>query len=112
LGTILTDSFTQVWSAFSPSTFKDSDRQTTITASYDPSTQLVSEAIITNVGHDMFCEGLSMDFQGRIMSAGGNSDYATSLYDSAADSWTKGGVSQAAVADLAKHIGPMSAGIR
>ncbi len=40
----------------------------------------------------MFCEGLSIDFSGKIVAVGGNSDYATSLYDSVSDSWTKGGV--------------------
>ncbi len=82
-----------VWSSWLPSDFHSTNGQTTITAAYDPSTKLVSEAIITNVGHDMFCEGLSIDFTGKIVAVGGNSDYATSLYDSTTNSWTKGGVS-------------------
>ena len=45
-----------VWSSWSPSDFHNTNYQTTITASYDSITQLVSEAVITNVGHDMFCE--------------------------------------------------------
>ena len=82
-----------VWSSWGPSDFHNTNYQTTITASYDSITQLVSEAVITNVGHDMFCEGLSIDHSGKIVSVGGNSDFATSLYDSAMNGWTKGGVS-------------------
>ncbi len=82
-----------VWSSWIPSDFHGTNGQTTITASYDLVTQLVSEAVITNVGHDMFCEGLSIDFSGKIVAVGGNSDYATSLYDSVSNSWTRGGVS-------------------
>ena len=82
-----------VWSSWQPGSFGGSNGQQTITATYDPITQLVSEAVITNVGHDMFCEGLSIDFSGKIVAVGGNSDYATSLYDSHSNSWTRGGVS-------------------
>ena len=82
-----------VWSSWIPSDFHGTNGQTTITASYDLVTQLVSEAVITNVGHDMFCEGLSIDFSGKIVAVGGNSDYATSLYDSVSNSWARGGVS-------------------
>lgn len=82
-----------VWSSWLPSDFHGTNGQTTITASFDLTTKLVSEAVITNVGHDMFCEGLSVDFSGKIIAVGGNSDYATSLYDSESNSWTRGGVS-------------------
>ena len=62
-----------VWSAYSPSQFTGTNGQQTVTAVYDPAKQLVSSPIITNTGHDMFCEGLSMDPNGRMISTGGNS---------------------------------------
>ncbi|CAF9935042.1 MAG: hypothetical protein HETSPECPRED_009445 [Heterodermia speciosa] len=80
-----------VWSSFSPSNFVGDSGHQTSTAIYDPATQLVSARTITNTNHDMFCEGLSMDAEGRIVAVGGNSDYGTSIYDSTSDSWTAGG---------------------
>lgn len=85
-----------VWSSFSPRDFVGASGHQTVTAIYDPATQLVSPRTITNVDHDMFCEGLSMDADGRIVAAGGNSDYGTSIYDSTSDSWSSGGVSDPA----------------
>ena len=81
------------WSSYQPSSFGGSDGVTTYTASYDPHSMLVTEAVITNVQHDMFCEGLSLDPTGRIIAAGGNTDAATSAYSPAADDWTAQAVS-------------------
>ena len=84
-----------VWSSYSPGDFTNGPSgHQTVTAVYDPATQLVSSRTITNVGHDMFCEGLSMDADGRIVAVGGNSDFGTSIYDSTSDSWSSGGVSE------------------
>ena len=85
-----------VWSSFLPGAFYGASGHQTATAIYDPATQLVSGRTITNTDHDMFCEGLSMDADGRIVAVGGNSDYGTSIYDSTSDSWTVGGVSTCA----------------
>ena len=82
-----------VWSSFAPGAFVGASGHQTATAIYDPATQRVSARTITNTNHDMFCEGLSMDANGRIVAVGGNSDYGTSIYDSTSDSWTAGGVS-------------------
>ncbi len=81
-----------VWSSYNPSTFGGSNGAQTITAAYNPGTQLVTPKLITNTGHDMFCEGLSMDFNGRYVATGGNTNAATSIYDSTSDSWSKGAV--------------------
>ena len=75
------------WSSYTPSTFGGSPGTTTYTATYNPSSQLVTQAIITNVDHDMFCEGLSLDFTGRIIAVGGNTDAATSAYVETANDW-------------------------
>lgn len=82
-----------LWSSFSWNGFVGAGGHQTVTASYDPVTQLVSGATITNTDHDMFCEGLSLDANGRIVAAGGSSDRGTSIYDSTSDGWSRGGVS-------------------
>ena len=82
-----------VWSSYNPSTFGGSNNAQTITATYDPASQLVTQALITNTKHDMFCEGLSMDFTGQVFATGGNTDDATSYYDSPSNSWTSAAVS-------------------
>lgn len=79
-----------VWSSYNPSTFGGSNGGQTITAEYDPATQLVTSTLVTNTGHDMFCTGLSMDFNGRHVATGGNTDAATSIFDPTSDSWSKG----------------------
>ena len=82
-----------VWSSYEPSTFGGSNMVQTVTATYDPATGDVTEALITNTDHDMFCEGLSMDFSGQIFATGGNTDDATSYYNSPANDWTAAAVS-------------------
>ena len=47
------------WSSYNPSTFGGSNGLQTITATYAPGSQTVTQALITNTNHDMFCEGLS-----------------------------------------------------
>jgi len=81
------------WSSYNPSTFGGSSGTQTITATYNPGPQTVTSALITNTQHDMFCEGLSTDFNGRITATGGNTASATSIYDNAANTWIKGPVS-------------------
>lgn len=83
-----------VWSSYSPGDFIGTNRHQTVTASYDPATQLVSGRTVTNTNHDMFCEGLSMDADGMIVAVGGNSDRGTSIYDSTTDNWSQGAVSR------------------
>ena len=82
------------WSSWNPSTFGGSPGTETITATYIPSSQTVTQALITNTDHDMFCEGLVLDFNGHAIATGGNTASATSIYDSGSNTWTKGPVSQ------------------
>lgn len=82
-----------VWSSYNPSTFGGSTGTQTITATYAPGSQVVTSALVTNTQHDMFCEGLSIDFNGLITATGGNTASATSIYDNGANTWTKGPVS-------------------
>lgn len=80
-----------VWSSYAASTFGGSNGMQTVTSTYDPSSQLVVETTVTNVNHDMFCEGLSLDHHGRAVAVGGNTDAATSIYDPASNAWTTAG---------------------
>ncbi|KAG8529851.1 uncharacterized protein KY384_005332 [Bacidia gigantensis] len=82
------------WSSYDPATFGNSNGVQTITASYSPGSQTVTSALITNTQHDMFCEGLSIDFNGRFLAAGGNTASAVSIFDGGA--WTKGNTLQIA----------------
>ena len=82
-----------VWSAYAPDQFTSSNGVQTVTADYDPVAKSVTSQTVTSAGHDMFCEGLSMDADGGIVAVGGNSDYGTSLYDSPSNSWKAGAVS-------------------
>ena len=75
------------WSSYTPSSFGGSPGTTTYTATYNPGSGLVTQAIITNIDHDMFCEGLSLDFNGKIVSTGGNTDAATSSFDPTTQAW-------------------------
>lgn len=81
------------WSSYDPSTFGGGNGQQTVTATWNPGSRTVTRALITNTEHDMFCEGLSLDFDGRYISAGGNTASATSFYDPAANGWVRGPVS-------------------
>ena len=80
------------WSSYDPSTFGGSAGTQTITASYAPGAQTVTPALITNTQHDMFCEGLSLDFDGKAVASGGNTASAVSVFDSGANTWNTGPV--------------------
>ncbi|KAK3167880.1 hypothetical protein OEA41_004326 [Lepraria neglecta] len=76
------------WSAYAASTFGGSNGGNTLTATYFPATGIVSQRNVTNTGHDMFCEGLSVDTTGRFIATGGDSNYKTSIYSVRYDAWT------------------------
>ncbi|OCL01465.1 carbohydrate-binding module family 32 [Glonium stellatum] len=74
------------WSSFEANSFSGGGGLTQ-TATYDPSTGIVSQRTVTNTGHDMFCPGLSIDASGRTVVTGGNNDLKTSIYNPASDAW-------------------------
>lgn len=82
-----------VWSSYSPSTFGGSNGAQTITATWNPANNQVTQTLVTSSGHDMFCAGQSLDFTGRFIVTGGNTDAASSIYDPGSNAWTKGVVS-------------------
>ncbi|KAL9098646.1 MAG: hypothetical protein Q9163_005735 [Psora crenata] len=77
------------WSSYDPKTFGGSAGTQTVTATYAPGSQSVTGLnLVTNIQHDMFCEGLSIDFSGRLISTGGNTAPATSIFDPPSNGWT------------------------
>lgn len=78
------------WSAYAPDTFTGGAGGRTVTATYDPATGVVTQRTITETGHDMFCPGISVLADGRIVVTGGNDSAKTSIYDPATDAWTTG----------------------
>ncbi|KAK9246515.1 hypothetical protein V1506DRAFT_520806 [Lipomyces tetrasporus] len=75
-----------VWSAYSARTF-GGDNGRTVTALYDPTAQRVTERVVTNTGHDMFCPGISLDANGRTLVTGGSSTQKASIYTPTSDTW-------------------------
>ncbi|KAF1814156.1 galactose oxidase [Eremomyces bilateralis CBS 781.70] len=78
------------WSSWNPSGFGGSPGGQTVTATYNPSTSLVSKALITDTHHDMFCPGISLDFNGRMIITGGNDAPRTSIYNPPGHGWISG----------------------
>jgi galactose oxidase len=78
-----------LWSAYRIDTFSGGTGLTQ-TAIFDPTTGISTQRTITNTQHDMFCPGISVDFNGRVIVTGGNDAAKTSIYDPTADAWTAG----------------------
>jgi galactose oxidase len=78
-----------VFSAFAPMAF---DMTSTVTqvAMYDLATGSVSQSSSIDLGHQMFCSGLTLLTDGRVLINGGSSDSATTIYDPFTDTWTRG----------------------
>lgn len=76
-----------IWSSYLASTFTGGNGGMTVTASYDPASQTVTQRIVTNTDHDMFCPGLSLDFGGKVFVTGGNDNTRCSYYDPPFDQW-------------------------
>ncbi|KAL9003822.1 MAG: hypothetical protein Q9188_003323 [Gyalolechia gomerana] len=80
-----------MWSSYKPLDWAGgSGSGTTYTAIYDPVTGTVSQRIVTNTQHDMFCPGISLDATGRPFVTGGNDAAELSIYDFAASNWVAG----------------------
>ncbi|KAF2128511.1 carbohydrate-binding module family 32 [Dothidotthia symphoricarpi CBS 119687] len=75
-----------VWSAYAKNQFGGS-RGYTQTAIYDHMTGESSQLNVSNTQHDMFCPGISLDFNGRVVVTGGSNAAKTSIYDPTGDAW-------------------------
>ncbi|PQE33018.1 galactose oxidase precursor protein [Rutstroemia sp. NJR-2017a WRK4] len=78
------------FSAYKTDTFSTAGYGYTISATYNPTTGAISSANISNTGHDMFCPGMSLAFDGKAIITGGDNADKTSIYISSSDSWVAG----------------------
>lgn len=78
-----------LWSSFARDQFGGENGYTQ-TAIYDPATGDSTQRTVQETQHDMFCPGISIDHNGRIVVSGGSNAARTSIYDAENDSWTAG----------------------
>lgn len=62
----------------------------TQTATLNPNNNQVSQMLVTNTNHDMFCPGISMLGSGDIVVTGGDNAEKTSIYSPAKGAWLPG----------------------
>ncbi|MBE9032348.1 DUF4347 domain-containing protein, partial [filamentous cyanobacterium LEGE 11480] len=80
------------WSSWDRFTFGggNSPKQS-YTSIWDPNTGEVSEVLVTNTAHDMFCPGIAMLPDGRLLvNGGGEFVRSTSIYDFETGQWSDG----------------------
>ncbi|MFE7512564.1 discoidin domain-containing protein [Streptomyces sp. NPDC057540] len=75
------------WSAYAFDRFGGSLGYTQ-TAILDLKTGRVTQRRIDNTGHDMFCPGIAMLADGRVLVTGGSNAEKASIYDPATDTWS------------------------
>lgn len=86
---VLTSGKILMWSSYKPTDFGGgSGSGTTYTAIYDPAVGTVTQRIVTNTQHDMFCPGISLISNGRVFVTGGNDAPKLSIYDGT--NWNQG----------------------
>ena len=82
------------WSSWDRFAFSGdtAQRNKTFTATFDPNNDSVSERLVTETTHDMFCPGTALISDGRLLVNGGGPYIATtSVYSSANNTWTNTG---------------------
>lgn len=84
----LPDGRVLMWSAEEKFSFGGNGRTYSLT--YDPATQGVSERLVSETGHDMFCTGTTNLADGRLLVNGGLDSARTSLFDPVSGAWTTG----------------------
>jgi galactose oxidase len=75
------------WSAYSNTTFGGANGKTQ-TAILDLNTGVVTPLTVSNTGHDMFCPGVSILADGRILISGGSNSAKSTIYDPATNTWS------------------------
>ncbi|CAG7948949.1 unnamed protein product [Penicillium nalgiovense] len=77
-----------LWSAWADNQFFASPGGETFTITWDPIREDVYQASVANNEYDMFCPGISMDFDGRIIVSGGADSDKTSIFNGTG--WERG----------------------
>ena len=75
------------WSAYAADNYGGSKGYTQ-TAIMDLTTGQVTQRRVDDTGHDMFCPGLSVLADGRVLVSGGSNAKQASIYDPATDAWS------------------------
>lgn len=75
------------WASWSNDEFTESKGGRTETATWYRADQSVTQRMVNETHHDMFCPGISMDQNGKVVVSGGVDQSRTSIYNSSADSW-------------------------
>ena len=78
------------FSAFDDMAFNKTPDTITKVAILDLSTGKVTEPLGINTHHQMFCEGLAILADGRVLINGGSNDRASTIYNPATNTWTVG----------------------
>ena len=85
----LPDGRVLLWSADDRFNFGTDAGGQTYTVIFDPGTGAVTERLVSETGHDMFCPGTANLADGRILVNGGLSSGRTSIFDPASGAWTR-----------------------
>jgi galactose oxidase len=78
------------FSAYGDTAFNLTPDAITKVAILDLNTGKVTEPVNVNTHHQMFCEGLAVLADGRVLINGGSNDRATTIYDPRTNTWTVG----------------------
>jgi hypothetical protein len=80
-----------MWSAFAPYSYEGDIGNAagqTYTGVFNPATETSTDVLVTNTGADMFCPGIAVLPDGRVLVNGGSSSPKTSIYSPTANAWT------------------------
>ncbi|KAJ5993464.1 hypothetical protein N7451_009188 [Penicillium sp. IBT 35674x] len=80
------------WSAWGYNIFTNGKGGKTQTATWNSGAQSVTRRTVSNTYHDMFCSGISMDEDARIVVTGGADADQTSIYNTTVRDWFEGGL--------------------
>ncbi|CAG7961205.1 unnamed protein product [Penicillium nalgiovense] len=78
------------WSAWGYDQFTAGKAGKTQTATWSPTNQSVARRTITDTHHDMFCSGISLDENSKIIVTGGADGGMTSIYNTTVRDWFSG----------------------
>ena len=87
---MLPDGKVLTWAAFKNDRFAQNTTAETVTATYDPASEEITEFTVTKTNHDMFCPGIATLGSGAIVVTGGDNAEKTSIYDPDAAEWLPG----------------------